>query len=333
MSFLGSLFGKKSQPPADPAQPQRFDEEWEQAVKRFGAVTKLGAINMELKHPKTGNLMTPHDGLGQTFSEWKAIESPYDKRALLFEQIMSMVGKSMKRWQVANYLVANRSPQQAMSLLEKAEESEKADAQFQAAMAKTLMRLDRPSDALNHARQAIETAPDEQSLQTVYADALHLTGRCEEAHAIYTRQMAPAQPVVDTSIVSMFESLFSQETGSVPSPVLAVEIAESLSDPAQSEEFWRLGETEFYDSPYFRMHHAYHLINTGAKDRGFVKMIALVKEMPWLREASLNLSLLFEQFDPTGRQIMPELQTVLRQNIEKNGWTTAGMNKITLSTN
>jgi len=334
MSLFSNLLGRKGQTPEDVAQKQQFDEEWIQAVKRFGIVTGLGTINLELKHPKTGKVMLPHEGLGQTFSEWKPIEAPYDRRALLFDQLFNTVGQSMNRWQIANYLVANRRPDKAFALLEQAQTSETASAGYHAASAKALLSLGRPADAVIQAKKAIDTMPDYSRLRTVYADALHLFGQCEEAHTLYAQLMAMADPVTEdtASVAPMFFSLFSQETGAVPSPVLALDIVEQMSDPVQSEEFWRLGETEFYDSPYFRMHHAYHLANLGEIERGFAKLLALVREMPWQREPSLNLLVFFKRLDPTGQQIMPEVQAQLRQTIQKNGWTVEGMKPITIGT-
>lgn len=334
MSLFGNLLGRKGQAADAAAQQQQFDEEWVQAVKRFGIVTELGTINLELKHPKNGQVMTPHEGLGQTFNEWKPIEAPYDRRALLFDQLLNTVGQSMHGWQIANYLVANRRPRKAFELLEQAPATETNVVGYQAALVKTLLSLGRPADALVHAEQAIEAMPDNGRLRALYADALHLNGQCEEAHSIYTSLMALSEPVPDssTSVVPMFAALFSQETGVVPSPVLALDIGQHLSDPAQAEKFWSLGETEFYDSPYFRMHHAYHLLNAGATERGFAKLLALVKEMPWLKEPSLNLALCFEKLDPTGQRIMPEFQAQLRQTIQQHDWTTDGMSQIMLGT-
>lgn len=335
MSLFSNLIGRKAQTPADATRQQQFDDEWVQAVSRFGIVTGLGTINLALKHPKTGQAMTPHEGLGQTFSEWKPIEAPYDRRAIIFEQIVKMVGQSMNRWQFANYLTANRRPDKALALLEQAEATEKADTRYQAASAKALLYLGRPADALGPAKQAAEARSEDARLQTLYADALHLCGQCEEAHTHYAELMAKVAPVSEdkASVAPMFVSLFSQETGAVPSPVLALEIVEQISDPAQSEEFWRLGETEFYDSPYFRMHHAYHLANNGEFQRGFAKLLSLVREMPWQREASLNLLVFFGKLDPTEKQIMPEVQSQLRQTIQKNGWTTEDMTPITIIAN
>ncbi len=51
------------------------------------------------------------------------------------------------------------------------------------------------------------------------------------------------------------------------------------------------------------MQHAYHLANSNALQHSFAKLIALVQEMPWLREASLNLINFFEHFDPSGKKL------------------------------
>ena len=67
----------------------------------------------------------------------------------------------------------------------------------------------------------------------------------------------------------------------------------------------------------------------GKNPFGFAKLLALVKEMPWLREASLNLAQYFKTLDPDGHS-MPEFQEKLQDIIHKNGWTTGGMTKMTL---
>ena len=330
MGFLDSLLGRKSQTPKGIAQAEQFDEEWVQGVKRFGIVTGLGTINLDLKHPKTGAVMTPHEGLGQTFRKWQIVEAEYDRRTVLFDQVFQMAGAHMNRWQIADYLTAVRRPNKAAEFLAQAEASERDSAGFLAASAKALLNLGRYAEALPQAQSAAANAPENARLRTLYADALHLNGQGENAHTIYAELMATA-PATDAdahSIAPMFDSLFRLETGVVPSPVLALEIAEKLSDPAQSEELWRLAEAEFYDSAYFRMHHAYFLTNSGAADRGFAKLLALVKEMPWLREASLNLVQYFKALDPAG-SIMPEFQAQLQTTIQMNKWTTDGMTKIT----
>jgi hypothetical protein len=77
------------------------------------------------------------------------------------------------------------------------------------------------------------------------------------------------------------------------------------------------------------MQQAYYLTNQGKSEQGFAKLIALVQEMPWLREANLNLLQYFDRFNEAlGKEIMPEFQTQVRQRIKEQGWTTEGMTKI-----
>ncbi|MBC8099758.1 MAG: hypothetical protein H7Y11_09975 [Armatimonadetes bacterium] len=57
-------------------------------------------------------------------------------------------------------------------------------------------------------------------------------------------------------------------------------------------------------------------------------MVALVQEMPWLREANLNLEIFFRHLDPSGTNLMPEFQRELRKRISEHGWTTDGMAEI-----
>ena len=52
MGFLDTLLGRKGQTPTVDARAQQFGDEWMQAVKRFGIVTGLGAINLDLEAPE-----------------------------------------------------------------------------------------------------------------------------------------------------------------------------------------------------------------------------------------------------------------------------------------
>lgn len=330
MRLFKKLFGQKGEEPVVAAVEQQFDAEWDQAVTRFCIVTGRNGINISLKHPQTHQIMLPHEGINATFSEWRQIRAPYDRRRLLFDLLYDMVGKSLNVWQTANYLVADRRPDQALSLLEQSELPTTAQpdyAEHCAAFAQANLNMTQYANALSWSQKAVNASPDNGHFQTIQADALHLSDNCEKAHEIYSMLMASALPSQSNSsgvIAEMFRNLFARDTGVVSSPVLALEIGESLSNPAQCEEFWHLGETEFYYSPYFRMHHAYYLAQVGATDQSFAKLIALVQEMPWLQEASLNLLQYFEQFDPTGKQIMPEFQMQLRQTIQQNGWVIDG---------
>ena len=116
----------------------------------------------------------------------------------------------------------------------------------------------------------------------------------------------------------------------VCSPVMAFQIGQSLSDPRQAAEFWGLAETEFYDSPHFRMMHAYYLAEQGDRERFFAKLAALVMDMPWVKEANLNLLEFMKQVDPSGQNVLPELRAEIEERIQENGWTLQGMHRMEL---
>jgi len=333
MSFLKRLFGKNDpgNRPNQTAQVDQFNQEWFAAVKRFPIVAQFNNFRFDLKHPDTGDIMQPHEGIAGTFEDWLQVESPWDRRRLLFELLLNAVGRSLKNWQLANILVAIRRPDQAISLFnqEQAPPPDSEDyADYCEAHARALQYLQRPQEAIEWAQKAHTAAKDNKTIQLRLADALIMTGECDKGHAIYSARMKDAPPSkaqTEEHVKHMFDTLFSLESGAVPSPVFAIDIGEKLSDPQQVAEFWQLAEIEFYDSPYFRMHHAYYHLNHGDIPRAMAKLLTLVQEMPWLREPSINLDLLFKKLDPTGTKMMPEFQQQLRQYIKKNGWTTEDM--------
>lgn len=336
MSLFKKLFGQRGDSPEEQAAQQRFDQDWAAALKRFEIVTGLGDTKFRLVHPQTKETMTPHEGLAGTFAEWKPLHPGWERRYLLFDLLYTTLKSSMNAWQTANYLVADRRAQDALAVLEPSEPPNSENASYAnhcAAFAKVYLSLTRYAEALAWAQKAVEAAPEEAYFQTILADALHLTGQCEAAHDIYDKlmkQSSGSNLQGKEAVAEMFHSLFARETGAVSSPVLALEIAESLGDPEQAEAFWELADTEFYDSPFFQMHYAYHLAKIGATDRSFAKLVALVQKMPWLKEASLNLVRFFEQYDPTGTKFMPEFQAQVRQTIQENHWTNEGMHEIRL---
>lgn len=337
MNFFKKQSAKDPKPPSiSEAQKQMFDQEWFAAVNRFFIVAGMGNSRFDLIHPETKEKMQPHEGLAGTLGDWVKIQSPWDRRRLLFDTILQTMWKSMKHWWIANILIANREPNKAIGLM-KREPAPPADTEdyvyYCESYARVWQYLQQPQEALEWIQKAYSIANDNKIVRVRMADVLHMTGECDQAHEIYTSLMQSVKkgenPAGGT-IKTMFEDIFALETGAVPSPVFAIDIGEKLSNPQQAAEFWQLGEIEFYDSPYFRMHHAYYYIAHKDLPRAIAKLIALIQEMPWLREATLNLDTLFKKVDPSGTQVMPELQKQIRETIQKQGWTADGMYEISI---
>ena len=339
MGLFKKMFGGAgSEADSDPLAA-RFDAEWHRAVRRFAIVTGYGVEGFEfnLRHSETGEITAPHIGIAPYFDDWKQIRSPWDRMDFFFRLILGTRGvENFHDWAVANVLTACRRPQQAIEMLQKTALTE-AGSEYHArhcgAYARALIPLSLPKEALEWAQTATAADPEDARLHLLLADAMRCAGQCEEATAIYSGLMASAAPSPDEApdpIADMFNRLFALETGVVPSPFFALDIAGSIEDPDQAAQFWTLGEAEFYDSPQFRMHHAYDLAAKGQAREAFAKLAALVGEMPWLREAQINLLQLFRHLDPDGGRLMPELRQQVEQTIQENGWTSEGMTRLSI---
>ena len=302
-----------------------FNKEWIEAITRFKVMVGFKSFNLNLKHPKTKNPAKPHEAIPEIFHQWQEIQSIWDRRSLIFEAIYQFSGQFMKPWQVANYLVAIREPLEAFDILLEASKNQISQEDYGlhcAALANTLNVLSYYEDALQWAQKANQAVSNDRYFQVLLADSYWLCRHCDEANTIYQNLIAQIPQSEDDSISQMFSDFFALETGAIPSPIFAIQIGKKLSDPSQAEEFWQLAEAEFYHNPYFRMNHAYYLTDRGETERGFAKLATLVKEMPWLREANLNLVEYFNSFNAAlGKQIMPELEAEVRQRIQENAWT------------
>lgn len=337
VSFLKNLFGTNAAGgDADPLAAS-FDADWFHAVRRFAIVSGYGVdgFQFNLRHPETNELMPPHLGIAPYFEDWKQIRSPWDRLDLFYRLIIGTRGvENFHPWAVANIFTASRRPQEAMELLRATELCEAGSnyyARHCGAFARALIPLNHFAEALQWAQAAAAADPEDTRLRLLLGDALRFNGQVEEANAIYSGLMANAEPSPDEAldpITDMFGRVFVLETGAVPSPFFALDIAATLEDPEQAAQFWKLGEAEFYDSPQFRMQHTYRLVAGSQTLEGFAKLAALVNEMPWLREAQINLLQLFRHLDPTGDRLMPELRRKVEQTIAEQGWTTDGMQLI-----
>ncbi len=304
-----------------------FNTEWEANIDRFKLISGLKSLSIKLKHPETNHLITAYEQIPGIYKQWLEIKSPWDRQSLLFSVIYDLVEEYMKPWQVANYFIADRNPFQAFEILQDAS-SDNWDEDYPphcAALAKSLGSLTYYEESLKWAEKAYESDTSNPHFETILADAYFLTDHTDEASQIYQSRISLVPPSPSDSISDMFLVTFSIEQGVLPSPIFAIQLGQQLSDPKQSDEFWKLAEAEFYYSPYFRSHHAYYLASKGKIKECLAKLIALVQEMPWLQEASLNLKYIFDYFNQRGDRIMPDFQEGLSQQILDRGWTSEGM--------
>jgi tetratricopeptide (TPR) repeat protein len=304
-----------------------FNTEWGECIAIFKCAAGLNSLNIDLKHPKTNQPMTAYEQIPDIYHQWLEIRSPWDRQSLLFSVIYDLVGEYMKPWQVANYLTADRNPLEALTILEESisDNSDEDYPPYCAALAKSLCSLTYYEESLKWAKRAHQAEPVNPHFDSILADAYFLTGYDSEASQIYQSRISLVPPSHSDSISEFFSVIFSIRQGVIPSPIFAIQFGQQLSNPKQSDEFWKLAEAEFYYSPYFRSHHAYYLASKGQIKECLAKLIALVQEMPWLQEASLNLMHIFECFNQKGERIMPDFQKSLTEKILSRGWTNERM--------
>jgi tetratricopeptide (TPR) repeat protein len=306
---------------------ESFDLEWNSKVLKFMSITGLEKTSINLINNGNNKTTSAYKKFPETYRQWLEIRSPWDRQSLLFSVIYDLVGEYMKPWQVANYFIADRNPFQAFEILQDAS-SDNWDEDYPphcAALAKSLCSLTYYEESLKWAEKAYQAEPSNPHFETILADAYFLTTSTEEASKIYQSRISLVPPSPSDSISDMFLETFSIEQGVLHSPIFAIQLGQQLSDPKQSDEFWKLAETEFYYSPYFRSHHAYYLASKGKVKECLAKLIALVQEMPWLQEASLNLKYIFDYFNQRGNRIMPDFQEGLSEQILERGWTSDGI--------
>jgi tetratricopeptide (TPR) repeat protein len=307
-----------------------FNLAWEVSIAKFKSISGWRSLDIDLKYSKNNennHSMTLFEKIPDIYKQWQEIISSWDRQSLLFSVIYTLVREDMKPWQIANYFIADRNPFEAFEILQEASSDNWAEdyPPHCAALAKSLCSLTYYEESLEWAEKAYEEVPNNHYFETILADAYFLTDRTEEASKVYKSRISLVPPSLSDSISDMFLETFSIEKGVVPSPIFAIQFGQQLSDSRQSKEFWKLAEAEFYYSPYFRSHHAYSLASKGQVNECLAKLIALVQEMPWLQEASLNLKCILDYFNQKGNRIMPDFQNSLSKQIQDRGWTSEGM--------
>jgi tetratricopeptide (TPR) repeat protein len=268
------------------------------------------------------------------FSTWKSIKARWDRQGILINSILKITHDLLKPWQVATILNFTRNPEEALSILnrQQVESSNLEDYEFCCGtLAQSLIILTRYDEALEFVYKGKDVNPNSQYLSRLIADIQFLLGNVNISDQMYQSMVSFSSIKQDASIFDLFHSIFSHTRGRFPSPILALQIIDSIQDTNQKEELWGLGEFEFYFSPQFRMKHAYYLASTSRLDRCFAKLYVLVKEMPWLKEASINLSQLFKHFDPSSSKIDPAFQRKLQSHIEKNNWNISDLSPFSIS--
>jgi hypothetical protein len=288
-----------------------------------------GELNVAFRDDD-GQPMPYADALPGVFSQWLEIQSSWERRILIYREALDhMVSEHLLLWQWAERYLEARYPNEALQGLQNAGMPTEGQADYCATYAKALSILGRYNEAEAIARQGLTFDSTHKRCKIQLADALHLKGETEPAHRLYNEILY--QNITQASLGSNDTLSFEQRVGFdgnvLHSPVYAINLLDH--SPKVTQAMWQWAEDEFYWSPYFRCYHAYHLLDQGEGLRAFAKLLALIKEMPWVKEAALNTMALFEQLDPGGqKQLAATDRQWLANLISANNWSSKGMTNL-----
>jgi len=326
MGFWTRWFGNTRRAKAlalDPAAS--FDQELRAAVPRYSCMARdAAALDPLLRDPRTGDLRPASQRFPELYREWAEIRSPWDRRGVLFNALDELLGDTIAPWQRAERLIEDRRPREALEEIEEIEARAAGDrdAPLCRASARALICLEQFEAALEAAQRGLAIAPQDRSLRILAADAQHFLGRHDAAHAIYETVLSETG-AHHASPETVFQQLFAFETGALRSPIVALSAA--LKMPA----LWPSIEDEFYWSPHVRAQHAYQMARGNQVMRGFAKLVALLREMPWLADATLNCMQIFEALDPGGKnELCAEDRERMVRAIQANGWSIAQLHPL-----
>lgn len=298
------------------ADLERFDMEFLATVPRY--LSYPGAeININARHKETNEIIPFGVSFPEAFEDWRTVKSLADRRGIIYSILDTQFSSQLELWQFIERLNDDRYPQKALeTALEYKDAEQEATPNFWNALARTNFILTNYAEALENCEKALALDADNIRTKRIYADVLHIVGEHERAHAIY-REILNSKIPKNTPMQLALQALIGFDGDILNSPIYAISWLKA--DKNVTADTWEWANEEFYYSPHFRMQYAYHLIDNGEALKGFVKLLNLTKEMPWVREAVVNTYGLIDQMG-LGEQVADE-KARLAAIIEENNWS------------
>lgn len=264
-----------------------------------------------------GNPIPPSKMFAKQFEEWKGIKSFADRRGLIFSILDKFLADNMELWQTIERLNDDRQADKALqlALVIRANPEEEKNPNYWSALARTYLILYKYVDAENCCEKAFQLDKNDIRTKRIYADILHVTNRHEEAHRLYNEILEQKLPKDKKESIEL-QNLLGFKGDIMNSPIYA--FAWLKNDKNVTDEFWNWANEEFYYSPHFRTQYAYELINKGETLKGFVKLLALSREMPWVKDAVVNSLSLIDQLNM--KEHFAEDKIRLEKIVSENAW-------------
>jgi hypothetical protein len=291
----------------------RFEQEFQATIPRY--LSKPGVdVGLKMRHKETDEIITFAEAFPEQFETWKTIQSKVDRRSLIYSILDTFMGNDLQLWQIIERFTDDRYPQRALEVASThANENDKYNARYWAALAKTNIVLTNYTEAATNASNGLALNAGNTSAKITLADVYHVTGKIEAAHELYNEVLQERLPRTGEASLT-FAQLVGFDGNTLPSPLYALDWLQS--HPDSTIDTWDWANDEFYYSPHFRAQFAYYLLKQQEAMKGFVKLFTLAKEMPWYKEAVINSWQLAHQLGLAAN--MPEgiawLENVMKSN-------------------
>ena len=311
--MFGKLFGRKKI-----VEDKNFTLDFEDALKRYIGISK-GKVEYEFKD-EDGYVMPPSYAFQETYNEWKNIQSIWDRRGVIFSALDTIYLKKLPKEQIIERFVIDRYPEKALLFSEKFLSNEDFEnPEILASLSKCHFVLSNFEKSIDIARKALKLDENNKKAQIALADSLHLTGKHDEAHDIYSRILENSKLKDNNKESINIIELVGYNNDILNSSVYAISI---LSNSEVDENIWNNVAGEFYFCPYFRSQHAFWLIKNNETPKGMAKLISTTQEFPWYKDAVINAkSGILQMREQMNSNNLWENELIyLEHIINKNNW-------------
>lgn len=264
--------------------PELFKKELYDSLNRYYSAPDLKFdFNLQDKDGNVHEIYEEHEAFDYTFSEWRKINSVWDRRALLFEHWDESEFNKLQKWQIIERFVKDRYALKALDFQKSnITQDDFQDIRLIVALSKLYRALDSIPQANHYAKGAYELRPDLDIVKVEYANVLHLSDSKEEkdlSHKLINE-------VIENKIKNSSEeeipllNYFIFSEGYLDSSIFAINFLKAGN--CDSETWDKLSE-EYYWCPIFRFEHSVFLSQNEDSLRALAKLDSLANEFPWFK--------------------------------------------------
>jgi len=263
--------------------PEMFHDELVDSLMRYNNdpvdIPEIKITNQD------GKNLPPHIAFTELYQQWNEIQSPWDRRSLLFNHWDEANLDNLEKWQIIDRFVRDRYAPKAFQYVQThISEEDLKNPKNAVALSKMYRSLDDKSSALKLAKSAYELDPDNDETKVEYATVLHLMQAPEDqelSHKLMSEVIENRIKASEDENISLL-NFFSFSPNYIDSSIFTMMyLMMGKSDIPTWEHF----ANEYYHCPYFRYEHSVFLSQNGESMRAMAKMNSLANEFPWHKDA------------------------------------------------